>query len=311
MAKHKSSRRRRAGHLFPTAAEDLVNARKELLEGLTSEQMQSTAYRLAFDDPDFLLSEDLRGVRLMLELNKPEAVLREHGVEHAVVMFGSARTPRPEQVQEAATELAQQMAIAPSNPGVLQRRRNVEVMQQHAHYYEEARRLAALVTERSRCDNCAPLHIVTGGGPGIMEAANRGAWDAGGDSVGFNIVLPHEQFPNPYISPQFCFQFHYFAMRKMHFLMRARALVVFPGGFGTLDELFETLTLVQTRKIKPLPILIFGRSFWERAVNFECMVEEGMISAEDLNLFRYVETADEAWELIRAALDNWSPDTEA
>ena len=310
MTNNKSPRRRRAGHLFPTAAEDLVNARKELLEGLTSKQMQSTAYRLAFDDPDFLLSEDLRGLRLMLELNKPEAVLREHGVEHAVVMFGSARTPRPEQVEEAATALAQQMAIAPNNPGVLQRQRQVEAMRQHVRYYEEARRLAALVTACSRADDCPLLHIVTGGGPGIMEAANRGARDADGDSIGFNIVLPHEQFPNPYISPQFCFQFHYFAMRKMHFLMRARALVVFPGGFGTLDELFETLTLVQTGKIKPLPILIFGRSFWERVVDFEAMVEEGMISAEDLKLFSYVETADEAWELIRTALANWQ-DAEA
>jgi uncharacterized protein (TIGR00730 family) len=145
--------------------------------------------------------------------------------------------------------------------------------------------------------------VITGGGPGIMEAANRGAMDVGGRSIGLNIVLPHEQYPNPYITPEFCFQFHYFAMRKMHFLVRARALVVFPGGFGTLDELFETLTLVQTRKVTPMPILIFGREFWEKMIDFDYMVDQGVISEEDLNLFRYVETAEEAWELIRAGVE--------
>ncbi len=296
------SRSRRLGSLFPTSAEDLLNARADLQQGLTSEQLASSAYRLAFDDPDFMLRDDLRGVRLMLELDKPESVLKEHGIEHTVVMFGSARTPTPEMVEEAELELEQQMAIAPQNPGVQQKKHRVEFMKWQSRFYGEARRLAALVTESSQCEGCPPLHVITGGGPGIMEAANRGAQEAGGKSVGLNIVLPHEQTPNPYITPEFCFQFHYFAIRKMHFLMRARALVVFPGGFGTLDELFETLTLVQTRKIDPIPILMFGREFWEKLIDFDYMVDHGVISAEDLEIFRYVETAEEAWELIRASL---------
>lgn len=298
------SRRRRKGQLFPTAAEDLLNARAELRHGLTNEQLQSTAYRLAFDDPDFLLSEELRGVRLMLELNKPESVLQQHGIEHTVVMFGSARTPTPEMVAAAETELAHQLAIAPQNPGVMEKQRLLAFQKRQALFYEEARRLAALVTGSASCVGCPPLHVVTGGGPGIMEAANRGAAEAGGESIGLNIVLPHEQTPNPWITPKFCFQFHYFAIRKMHFLMRARALVVFPGGFGTLDELFETLTLVQTRKIKPMPVLIFGRDFWEGIIDFGHMVDQGVISAEDLELFTYVDTAEEAWELIRKGISS-------
>jgi len=296
------SRRRRPGHLFPTAAEDLLNARAELEHSLLSEQMQSSAYRLAFDDPDFLLDEDQRGVRLMLELDKPEAVLRKHGIEHTVVMFGSARTPTPEMVAAVEAEVAHQLTIAPQNPGVLERQRLLNFQRQQAHYYNEARKLAALVTQSVECEGCPRMHVITGGGPGIMEAANRGAHEAGGESIGLNIVLPHEQYPNPYISPQFCFQFHYFAMRKMHFLLRARALVVFPGGFGTLDELFETLTLIQTRKIKPMPVLIFGRSFWEGIVNFGHMVDQGVISLEDLELFTYVESAEQAWQLIKDAV---------
>jgi len=293
------SRTRPKGQLFPTAAEDLLNARAESGKDLTSAQLQSSAYRLAFDDPDFLLSEEMRGVRLMLELKKPETMLQQHGIEHTVVMFGSARTPTPEHVAEAEQELAHQLAIAPHNPGVQEKQRLLQFQHKQAQYYEEARLLAALVTKSSGCEECPRLHVVTGGGPGIMEAANRGAAEAGGESIGLNIVLPHEQAPNPWITPKFCFQFHYFAVRKMHFLMRARALVVFPGGFGTLDELFETLTLIQTRKIKPMPVLIFGREFWEGVINFRHMVDQGMISAEDLDLFTYVDTAEEAWTLIR------------
>jgi uncharacterized protein (TIGR00730 family) len=298
----KPLRARKPGSLFPTAAEDLLNARADIEQEMTSAQLASSSYRLAFDDPEFLLREELRGVRLMLELNKPEMVMKQHGVEHTIVMFGSARTPTPEMVVEAQEELDMQLAIAPHNPGVLKRKQRLEFMRWQSRFYEEARRLAALVTERSQCEDCLPLHVITGGGPGIMEAANRGAMEAGGKSIGLNIVLPHEQYPNPYISPEFCFQFHYFAMRKMHFLVRARALVVFPGGFGTLDELFETLTLVQTRKVTPMPILIFGREFWEKMIDFDYMVDQGVISEEDLNLFRYVETAEEAWELIRAGV---------
>jgi hypothetical protein len=298
------SRRRDPGKIFPTAAEDLLNARAELQQGPITEQMESSSFRLAFDDPDFLLRDDVRGVRLMLELNKPEFMLKEHDIEHTVVMFGSARTPTPEKVAAAEQELAHQLAIAPQNPDVVKKRQRVEFQRWQSHFYEEARRLAALVTESSSCEGCPRLHVITGGGPGIMEAANRGAAEAGGKSIGLNIVLPHEQFPNPFITPEFCFQFHYFAIRKMHFLLRARALVVFPGGFGTLDELFETLTLIQTRKIKPMPVLIFGREFWENLIDFDYMVDQGMISAEDLDIFSYVDTAEEAWERIRESVEN-------
>jgi uncharacterized protein (TIGR00730 family) len=299
----KPLRARKPGALFPTAAEDLLNARAEIDQGQASAQLASSAFRLAFDDPEFLLKEELRGVRLMLELNKPEMILKQHGVENTIVMFGSARTPTPEMVAAAEEELNLQLNIAPQNPGVLKRKQRLELMRWQSRFYEEARRLAILVTERSQCEDCLPLHVITGGGPGIMEAANRGAMEAGGKSIGLNIVLPHEQYPNPYITPEFCFQFHYFAMRKMHFLVRARALVVFPGGFGTLDELFETLTLVQTRKVAPMPILIFGREFWEKLIDFDYMVDQGVISEEDLNLFRYVETAEEAWDLIRTGVE--------
>jgi uncharacterized protein (TIGR00730 family) len=292
------SRRRKPGAVFPTAAEDLLSARAELEQGQLSAQLASSAYRLAFDDPEFLLREDLRGVRLMLELNKPETIMKQHGVENTIVLFGSARTPTPEMVDAEEDQLEIQLSLAPQNPGVLQKKQRLEFMRWQSRFYEEARRLAALITQTQK-DGGMPLHVITGGGPGIMEAANRGAMDAGGKSIGLNIVLPFEQYPNPYITPEFCFQFHYFAMRKMHFLMRARALVVFPGGFGTLDELFETLTLVQTRKVTPMPILVFGREFWEKMIDFDYMVDQGVISAEDLHLFRYVDTAEEAWEQIR------------
>jgi uncharacterized protein (TIGR00730 family) len=292
------ARSRKPGSVFPTAAEDLLSARADIEQGQLNAQLASSAYRLAFDDPEFLLREELRGVRLMLELTKPEMILKHHGIENTIVMFGSARTPTPEMVDAEEEKLNLQLALAPQNPGVLQKKQRVEFMRWQSRFYQEARKLAALVTAESQKDG-VPLHVITGGGPGIMEAANRGAMDVNGKSIGLNIVLPHEQNPNPYITPEFCFQFHYFAMRKMHFLVRARALVVFPGGYGTLDELFETLTLVQTRKVTPMPILVFGREFWEKVINFDYMVEQGVISAEDLGLFHYVDTAEEAWEAIR------------
>ncbi|WP_243730916.1 TIGR00730 family Rossman fold protein [Rubellimicrobium sp. CFH 75288] len=241
-------------------------------------QTLSPTYRLAFTDQDFLLREELRPVRLQLELLKPQLVLDEAGVESTVVMFGGARIPRPEDADGART--ATLRALAP--------------------FYEEARRFARLVTEES-------LHrsrgrrgvIVTGGGPGVMEAGNRGAREAGGRSVGLNIVLPHEQAPNLFVTPDLAFNFHYFAIRKMHFLMRAEAITVFPGGFGTLDELFETLTLIQTGRMAQVPFLLFGRAFWERIVDWEALAEAGTIAPEDLDLFRFVETAEEALEAIR------------
>lgn len=290
------------GHLFPTAAEDLKYAHESRERGFTKQQLESEAYRLAFDDMDFLLSEEMRGVRLMLELNKPDSILKQHDVVHTVAIYGSARLESAEAVARGVQQLDRDRAANPQDPTLAARAKQLELKRRQVRYYEEARRFAALVTSRSQCEDCPKLTIVTGGGPGIMEAGNLGAHEAGGESIGMNIVLPHEQFPNPFVSPQFCFQFHYFAIRKMHFLLRARALVVFPGGWGTLDELFESLTLVQTKKIAPLPILIFGREFWEGMLNFDYMVEQGVISEEDLQLFSYVETAEEAWDIIKASL---------
>jgi uncharacterized protein (TIGR00730 family) len=250
-----------------------------------------SAYRLAFTDTDFLLREDLRPVRMQLELLKPELVQREAGITSTIVIFGSARIASPE---AAAADL-----IAARDSGNETDIRTAETRLDMSRFYDEARRFAALVTERTAALD-TPVVVVTGGGPGIMEAGNRGAFDVGGKSIGLNIVLPHEQEPNPYITPELCFQFHYFALRKMHFLMRSIALVCFPGGFGTLDELFETLTLVQTGKSRRLPILMFGREFWSRLIDFDLLVETGMISPHDLQLFRFVETAEEAWAALEA-----------
>ena len=247
-----------------------------------------SAFRLAFSDTDFLLREELRPVRMQLELLKPDLVQTEQGIESTIVIFGSARIASPD---TAAQALAAARAAAPWDSQAVRRAEAAVAM---SHYYDEARRLGALVTERSRSLE-TPIYVVTGGGPGIMEAGNRGAHDVGGKSIGLNIVLPHEQEPNPYITPALCFQFHYFALRKMHFLMRSIALVCFPGGFGTLDELFETMTLIQTGKSRQRPILLFGRAFWEKLVNFQHLVDTGMISPGDLGLFHYVETAEEAW----------------
>jgi len=250
-----------------------------------------SAYRLAFTDNEFLLRDELRPVRMQLELLKPEMVQREQGIESTIVIFGSARIHS----REAATA-----ALARARQGGVEAEiRRAETQVGMSRFYEEARRFATLVTQRTR-ELATPVYVVTGGGPGIMEAGNRGAHEIGGKSIGLNIVLPHEQEPNPYITPQLCFQFHYFALRKMHFLMRSIALVCFPGGFGTLDELFETLTLIQTGKCRQRPILLFGREFWTRLINFEALIDTGMISAADVNLFRFVETAEEAWDVLDA-----------
>jgi uncharacterized protein (TIGR00730 family) len=240
-------------------------------------QSASPTYRLAFADPDFLLQEELRPIRLQLELLKPEMALDAEGITSTVVMFGGARIP-DDPAKARSPALA---ALVP--------------------YYDQARRFARLMTERSLAQGGTADVIVTGGGPGVMEAGNRGALDAGGRSIGLNIVLPHEQAPNPYVTPELCFNFHYFALRKMHFLMRARAICVFPGGFGTMDELFESLTLIQTGRMEQVPVLLFGRAFWEGAVNFAALADQGLISPDDLALFRFVETAEEAL----GAIDNW------
>jgi hypothetical protein len=263
----------------------------------SSPQTEDPAYRLAFQDMDFLLREDLRPVRFQLELLKPELLLDEAKIKSTFVFYGSARIPEPEAAQAliATATTDHQRLIA-------------ERLQAKSQYYEVARELAGMAS-RVAPDTYGWRNFVvcSGGGPSIMEAANRGAIEAGAETIGLNIVLPHEQLPNPYLTPHLSFQFHYFALRKMHFLLRARAVAVFPGGFGTFDEAFELLTLIQTGKVKPIPILFFGREFWERVVNFEALVEEGVISAADLDLFTFCETADEAWAHVRRHYSDHQP----
>ena len=272
---------------FRSAGEDAAKATPpSLYDGVDS------AYRLAFTDVDFLLQDELRPVRVQLELMKPEMVQTRHGIESTIVLFGSARILPPDAAQ-AALATARRGADAQA----IKRAENGVAMSRH---YAEARRFAAMVTAGTR-HLATPIHVVTGGGPGIMEAGNRGAFDAKGKCIGLNIVLPREQQPNPYITPELCFQFHYFALRKMHFLMRAVALACFPGGFGTLDELFEVLTLIQTGKSRPRPILLFGAEFWRRLIDFDLLIETGMIAPDDIHLFKFVETAEEGWAALKGA----------
>ncbi len=242
-------------------------------------QTRAPAYRLAFTDHDFMCREELRPVRLQLELLKPQMMLDERGIVSTIVLFGGARIPEPARKGEAKTK----------------------VLADLSRYYEEARCFARLMTTRSLESYGRENVIITGGGPGVMEAGNRGAHEAGGYSIGLNIVLPHEQAPNAYVTPDLCFNFHYFAIRKMHFLMRAKAVCVFPGGFGTLDEMFEALTLIQTKRMKPVPFILFGRDFWANVINWQALAEAGTISPEDLDLVSFVETADEAVAII----ENW------
>ncbi len=252
-------------------------------------QTQSKSYKLAFQDTEFLLREELRPVRFQLELLKPEMLLDEAKVASTLVVYGSARIPQPEKADAL-------LAAATDDRS----RTIAERLKANSHYYNEARKLGQLASNCGIMDEDGNRHFVvcSGGGPSIMEAANRGARDVGADTIGLNIVLPHEQAPNEYVTPDLSFQFHYFALRKMHFLLRARAVAVFPGGFGTFDEFFELLTLVQTGKIEPMPILLFGKDFWERVVNFEELMLEGVISPKDLDLFQFVETAEDAWREI-------------
>jgi uncharacterized protein (TIGR00730 family) len=246
------------------------------------------------------LRDELRPVRLQLEVLKPELILQEQHIESTVVVFGSARLLDPETAESRLVSAQAEYAKNNDDPLCAQKLAVARKALENSRYYDEARKLGRLISINTGKDK---LVVVTGGGPGIMEAANRGAHEAGIPSIGMNITLPHEQAPNPYITTDLNFQFHYFAIRKMHLLMRAKSLVAFPGGFGTLDELFETLTLIQTRKVQPIPVLLFGKTFWERIVNFEALVEEGTISPEDLDLFVFAETAEEAWELIAEAIE--------
>jgi uncharacterized protein (TIGR00730 family) len=294
---------------FPSAHEDRLRARLDI----ETPQTESPAYKLSYEDPDFLMRDEMRGTRLQLEFLKPDILMRDRGISATVVVFGSARIPAPDQVADRIAEAERLAAEYPDDPNVAWRLRAIRNLAGKTRYYDEARRLAQLICvvedERtSDAEACILRHdvgsvvVVTGGGPGVMEAANRGAHDIGVDNIGLNIVLPFEQRPNEYITPHLCFNFHYFAVRKMHFLLRAVALVVFPGGYGTLDELFEVLTLIQTKKIKPMPVLLFGREYWEKIINFQAMMEEGVIAPADLEIFRYVETADEAWGVLRPVI---------
>ena len=270
--------------IFAPAREEAALAKQQT----SSAQTEDPAYRLAFQDMDFLLREDLRPVRFQLELLKPELLLDEAGIASTLVVYGSARIPEPEK--------AEALVAAASTPAQL---KVAERLKEKSRYYDEARKLARIASRVAPdSDGKKQFVVCSGGGPSIMEAANRGADDEGKESIGLNIVLPHEHLPNSYVTPQLSFQFHYFSLRKMHFLIRARAVAVFPGGFGTFDECFELLTLIQTGKIKPLPIVLFGREFWSRAVDFDYLADEGTINRADLDLFKMVETAEEAWDYI-------------
>ncbi len=262
--------------------------------------MASPGYRQADRDVEFLNQDATRGVRLQIDYLKPELLLQQQGVEHTIVVFGSTRLLEPDAARRKLASVAQALAADPLNRALQQQLGVAQSIQEKSHYYEEARAFGRLVAESGKGPDDCDITLVTGGGPGIMEAANRGAFDAGAKSIGLNIALPHEQYPNPYITPELCFQFHYFAMRKLHFVKRAKALVAFPGGYGTLDELFETLTLIQTRSIEPLPVVLVGESFWRQAVNVDFLVAEGVIDAEDRELFWYAETAEEIWQGIQA-----------
>lgn len=268
-----SSRRRRGEDCrrcspFPSASEDRRHARRP---GRRLPQTRSPSYRLAYDDPAFLARDELRGIRLALEYEKPALILEDAGIDETIVIFGSARAPADDDAQAAGDP----------------RRED----------YRAARRLAQLISAHRRRRGSGPV-VMTGGGPGIMEAGNRGAADAGAPSIGLNIVIPHEQLPNAWITPKFSFLFHYFAIRKMHFLLRARALVFFPGGFGTLDELFETLTLLQTGRLRPTPVLLYRRAFWDAVIGWDRLVDEGMIDPADRGLVRHVESAEEAFAAL-------------
>lgn len=244
-------------------------------------QTRAPAYKLAFTDDAFMLRRELRPVRLQLELLKPDMILEERGVQSTVVMFGGARIPEPGKDAWAAKNEGQRQRLAANSV-----------------YYEEARQFARIVSEYSATTLYREFVVCTGGGPGVMEAGSRGAYEVGAPSIGLNIVLPHEQAPNEYVTPDLCFNFHYFAIRKMHFLMRAKAVTAFPGGFGTMDELFESLTLMQTGRMEKMPILLFGSEFWRNAVNFDFLAQEGVIAPDDVNLVSHVDDAKTAWNII-------------
>ena len=260
--------------------------------------LDSPTYRQADSDVEFLDQDETRGVRLQLDYTKPELLLQQHGVQHTVVVFGSTRIREPAAARRQVAELGEALARAPHDADLARRLAVAERVLAKSHYYDVAREFGRLVGRAGAGTDNSRIMLMTGGGPGMMEAANRGAFDVGAQSIGLNITLPHEQYPNPYITPDLCFRFHYFAVRKLHFVMRACALVAFPGGYGTFDELFETLTLIQTRTMHPVPVVLVGEQYWRRAFDVDFLADEGVIDAEDRELFWYAETAEETWQGI-------------
>ena len=256
----------------------------------TSEEESEDSYKFAFNDEEFLSRRETIGIRFELELLKPELHLKEHGIEHTITVFGSTRFVSRETAEQLVRDAKTPEEMAAAKKALL-----------HSQYYESAREFGSLVAgyNKTQKENANKLHICTGGGPGIMEAANRGAFENGDETIGFNISLPREQHPNPYISPGLSFRFHYFALRKMHFMLRARAIVAYPGGFGSFDELFEVLTLIQTKKVVTIPVVLVGKSFWNEMVNFKEMVNFGVIDQEDMKFIHFAETAQEAWQVIQ------------
>jgi len=279
--------------LFPSAKQDAA----QVCYDYGSPQSCSASYRLAYDDFDFIMRDELRPVRLQLELLKPELAQLEHDIQATVVIFGSARISESQTAGQVLRSAELALDASRDDAALAKKVTIAKRLLAKSRYYDEARELGALITQGAKGLK-HNLVVVTGGGPGIMEAANRGAADVNGKSIGLNIVLPGEQKPNSYITPELCFQFHYFAIRKMHFLMRAIALVAFPGGFGTLDELFEALTLIQTNKIRRIPVILFGKPYWDNIINFDILVDEGVITQCEREIIQYAETAGEAWQLI-------------
>ena len=262
------------------------------------------SYVLAYEDIDLLNRDELRSVRLMLEYFKPELILEKNNVKSTIVVFGGTRIICPEDADKQLKKVQTALNRKPKDKDLTRKVKIAKNIAAKAKYYDEARKFAQIVSRSGQTPISREYVVSTGGGPGVMEAANRGAHDVNAVSIGFNITLPMEQFPNPYITPEFCFKFHYFAIRKMHFMKRAKALVAFPGGYGTLDELFEALTLIQTHTVKTLPVILFGEKFWRKIINFEALVDEGTIDPEDVNIFKFAETAEEAWKIITTFYNN-------
>jgi uncharacterized protein (TIGR00730 family) len=260
--------------------------------------LESPSYLLAEIDVDFLKRKENRPLRMQLELLKTETLLREHHIDATVVVFGGTQIMPRDQAEAVLREATLNAKKHPNDPKITRALRRAERIMAKSHFYDEAREFGRIVSTAKQVDGRPQLYIMTGGGPGVMEAANRGAFEAGAESVGLNIDLPHEQEPNPYITPDLCFQFHYFAMRKFHFVLRAAALVVFPGGFGTLDELFDTLCLRQTRRMQQIPVILYSRKYWDSIIDFQQLADEGVIDDEDLKLVNYAETPQEAWTII-------------